>query len=132
MSKYCPVCEREYLDSYLFCPICGEKNIDIALKDFLCIQTDILIDAIKSFGAKNQSIKSVEEMSELTKELLKYEDYERFYDDISNITEEIADVLIMIKQLMLMFDNEPEVRKMIHEKTNRLKLRINERRLVYE
>ena len=61
---------------------------------------------INKFGKKNQIIVSIEELSELQKELCKYL---RDKTNIRNISEEIADVEIMLEQLKLIFENETPV-----------------------
>ena len=61
---------------------------------------------IEKFGAKNQIIVAIEELSELQKELCKYL---RYKTNIRNISEEIADVEIMLEQLKLIFENETPV-----------------------
>lgn len=61
---------------------------------------------IEKFGAKNQIIVAIEELSELQKEICKYL---RDKTNIRNISEEIADVEIMLEQLKLIFENETPV-----------------------
>lgn len=61
---------------------------------------------IEKFGAKNQIIVAIEELSELQKELCKYL---RDKTNIRNISEEMADVEIMLEQLKLIFENETPV-----------------------
>ena len=60
----------------------------------------------EKFGAKNQLIVAIEELSELQKELCKYL---RDKTNIRNISEEMADVEIMLEQLKLIFENETPV-----------------------
>ena len=61
---------------------------------------------IEKFEAKNQIIVAIEELSEIQKELCKYL---RDKTNIRNISEEIADVEIMLEQLKLIFENETPV-----------------------
>ena len=61
---------------------------------------------IEKFGSKNQIIVAIEELSELQKELCKYL---RDKINIRNISEEMADVEIMLEQLKLIFENEKPV-----------------------
>lgn len=56
---------------------------------------------ITRYGHWNQLVMMIEEMSELTKELCK--NY-RGVENKQEITEEIADVLVMIDQLKIMYD----------------------------
>jgi len=78
------------------------------------------------YGHESQTMIAIEEMSELIKELCKKQ---RGYDRHKNITEEIADVSIMIEQLISLYDCKSEVSKMIDYKLERQLRRIeNERR----
>lgn len=61
---------------------------------------DLYLQLIHKFGIKNQIIIAIEELSELQKELCKSLRGER---NIRGITEEIADVEIMLEQLKLLF-----------------------------
>lgn len=74
--------------------------------------------AIATFGETNQKLKAVEELSELAKELCK--------DILSignndNISEEMADVQIMLDQLLMIYGNEQEVKSQRGYKINRLR-----------
>ena len=62
----------------------------------------IINKIINKYGKKAQVLQTVEEMSELTKELIK--NINRGKDNESEITLEIADVLIMIMQLVEIYD----------------------------
>jgi hypothetical protein len=87
--------------------------------------------AIEAYGEVHQITKALEEMSELSKELCKVLcDYHEslnlgvmpgvpaeVYD---HIAEEMADVMIMVTQLEMIFNNTGAVRKWIDFKTNRL------------
>lgn len=66
------------------------------------------------FGDQNQITVAIEELSELQKELCKYL---RGDIDLLNITEEIADVEIMLEQLKIIFNNEYAVKE---EKTYKI------------
>lgn len=81
-------------------------------------------EAVKHYGKQNQVDMAIEEMSELIKALLKERraskefepsDYERKQDDIS---EEMADVYIMLDQLMVIFQNSEDI---VYFKSLRLK-----------
>lgn len=71
---------------------------------------------ITEYGYRAQKEKAVEELCELATELAR---------DIQGagrrdaITEEMADVYVVLAQLMLMFGNEAEVRRVIGEKIAR-------------
>lgn len=75
--------------------------------------------AILKFGQQSQVNVAIEEMSELTKELCKLN---RGHNNTDHILEEIADVFIMLYQLVLIFDDQEEKRVLqyIDEKTKRL------------
>ena len=79
--------------------------------------------ATDHFGATNQMVKAIEEMSELQKELSKNllgaENQEA-------IREEIADCIIMLEQMAYLFDVNNGIDKIKKAKIERLKQRIND------
>lgn len=85
------------------------------------MKTRIFKELIDKYGDK-QVIVAIEELSELQKELCKYL---RGKGNIENITEELADVQIMIEQMQMLFniDSYDLVRKM-DEKILRTKERL--------
>lgn len=97
------------------------------------VDTDVLNKAIDKFGTSSQIDKTIEEMSELTKALLK-ERYarktEHHLEAIANVCEELADVIIMLNQLEIIFTERykaipgEELQKMIDFKIERLKGRL--------
>ena len=82
----------------------------------------ILAKAIAHYGKQNQVIKTIEELSELQKELCK--------DligngDKANITEELADCYITMRQIMIMYGiSEDDVDKQLEFKIDRLAERL--------
>lgn len=92
----------------------------------------VLHKAIIAYGEDSQMDMAIEEMSELTKALLKHRrakngpEIQDFEQIRNNITEEIADVTIVLEQLKIMFDNEDAVEKIKSEKIQRLKQRLEE------
>lgn len=84
---------------------------------------DIYNKAKHVYGIDAQVIKAVEELAELQKELCKF-----LLDDgnMEHITEEIADVEIMIEQLKLIFENEKAVELIKKAKIKRLSDRLDE------
>ena len=71
--------------------------------------------AVQKFGERAQILVAIEEMSELTKALLKYIRHEDFnqgdYDDIvESIAEERADVSIMLNQLAVIFGKNEDAK----------------------
>ena len=79
--------------------------------------------AIGKWGSRLQLIVAIEEMSELTKEICKFN---RGKADISAIAEEIADVSIMLEQLKIIFGCADKVEEYIDYKIKRLSERIGE------
>ncbi len=79
----------------------------------------ILTETIDTFGHRMQTMVAIEEMSELTKELVKHM---RGRDNRDAIAEEIADVEIMLCQLRLMHGiKTTDIDALIAGKINRLK-----------
>lgn len=86
-------------------------------------------EVIALFGEQNQIIVAIEELAELQQELTKSlrKKEERFYRDDVNILAEIADVTIMLKQLMVLYEfNQTELDKVIEFKLARLRDYIEE------
>lgn len=67
-------------------------------------EENILLQAIVEYGAEAQTDMMIEEMSELTKALLKHRRKES-EETLDNILEEIADVQIMLDQMKLIHDD---------------------------
>ena len=91
-----------------------EKTVEVS-------ETELYARAVQKFGERAQILVAIEEMSELTKALLKYIRHEDFdqgdYDDIiESIAEERADVSIMLNQLTVIFgeNGEAEMEKLEH------------------
>ena len=82
---------------------------------------DLYTAAVKKFGKEHQLVLCMEEMAELTKELSKNM---RGSKNITNISEEIADVEIMLEQLRVIFGNRSEVDTIKAEKLLRLADRV--------
>ena len=66
----------------------------------------IIINIINQYGETSQVLQSIEEMSELTKELLK--NINRNENNEKEIIQEIADVIIMITQLVMIYKIDVE------------------------
>jgi NTP pyrophosphatase (non-canonical NTP hydrolase) len=76
-----------------------------------------ITEIINKFGETNQLIIAMEECSELIKEVSKYI---RTKDNKENLTEELADVCIMIEQIRLIVGiNELELYEMMQKKLKR-------------
>ena len=78
-------------------------------------QQQIINEAIRKFGMDRQIRKSIEEMGELIVAINHYADGKTTYEELCG---EIADVIIMAKQLQVMFG--VGVDDKIEEKFNRL------------
>jgi NTP pyrophosphatase (non-canonical NTP hydrolase) len=80
-----------------------------------------ITEIIDKFGETNQLIIAMEECSELIKEVSKYI---RTKDNKEHLTEELADVCIMIEQIRLIVGiNELELYEMIQKKLKRTRER---------
>lgn len=80
--------------------------------------------AIEKYGNELQTVVAIEEMSELIKELTKYL---RGKPSRNAIAEEVADVYIMLEQVMLMHDIRlSEVTNIMQAKLERLRKRMQE------
>ena len=89
------------------------------------IENELLSAAIRKYGVKEQQFMIVEETAELLDALAKYR---RKRVPASKVKEEIADVFIMLGQLMLMLPptESSEVEDFIKYKLARLKNRLQE------
>ena len=91
----------------------------------MCIRdrtnTELYRLALSTYGAEAQTMMVMEEMSELQKELCKHA---RGKDNQLSIAEEIADVLIMLDQMMILHDCESIVAQYKQEKLERLEERL--------
>lgn len=89
-----------------------KESADRPLKEFLC-----------KYGADAQVDVAIEEMSELTKALLKWRRSRKNVTELKklaeNIAEEIADVRIMLRQMELLFGCEKQVGKLMVYKVER-------------
>lgn len=82
----------------------------------------IIEKAIEIYGPEMQKTVAVEEMSELIKEICKDK---RGNNNYLHISEEIADVEIMLEQLKLIYNVGPLVEVQKQKKLNRLQERLN-------
>ena len=87
-------------------------------------EIEIMRAAIRKNGKAMQTVVAIEEMSELQKELTKFI---RGKGNRDNLIEEVADVLVMITQIQLMYHiPDDEVERIMHLKLNRLKERMEQ------
>ena len=80
-------------------------------------------EALDKYGAQMQETICIEELSELQKALCKNI---RGKGSMEDISEEIADVQIMLAQMILLFNLESEVEKWRKTKLERLRDRLSE------
>lgn len=83
----------------------------------------IFLKAIAKYGKEAQTDMMIEEMSELTKALLKYRRYPSD-ETIENIREEMADVKIMFDQMEMIYGDYTEYAKYTRAKITRLASRL--------
>lgn len=87
-------------------------------------EIEIMRAAIRKNGKAMQTVVAIEEMSELQKELSKFI---RGKGNRENLIEEVADVLVMITQIQLMYAlQDDEVERIMSLKLNRLKERMEQ------
>lgn len=78
--------------------------------------------AIEKYGTDKQVLKTIEEMSELTKELCKRDGSDESFD---RILEEMVDVQIMLNELFIIFNySGKEVEQWEEKKLKRLSVRV--------
>lgn len=80
--------------------------------------------AIKLWGKHAQLLQCIEEMSELTKEILK--NINRNKNNIAEIVEETADVEIMLEQLKICYDIEKQVEEYKAGKVEKIVKRLDD------
>lgn len=97
----------------------------------LCIPKRILQDAINTFGVDSQLDMAIEEMSELTKEICKIKRNEEgsIHGSLDALAEEMADVIIMLEQLKIIFSNRYAVDLWVNRKTKRLEQLVREQQM---
>ncbi len=83
--------------------------------------SEIFKAALDKWGADAQTVMVFEEMSELQKELCKHA---RGKENTEQIAEEIADVQIMLEQMMILHSCGDAVKAYRRSKTERLKIRV--------
>lgn len=84
---------------------------------------DVFRHALKTWGADAQTVMVFEEMPELQKELCKHA---RGEENVEQIAEEIADVQIMLEQMIILHNCGDAVREYRRSKIERLKIRLEE------
>lgn len=95
------------------------------------MRPEVLQQAIDIYGNRAQEEMAIEEMSELTKAIVKRhraKDKEAYDRAMQNISEEMADVIIMLTQLLMFYRNRKAVQKAVEEKVKRLAGRLESER----
>lgn len=87
-------------------------------------QKGIMLNALRKFGIDAQDDIAIEEMSELTKAIIKNRRYRNF-ETMENLYEELADVLIMCEQILMSLDRD-KVQSYIAAKLKRLNERLSD------
>lgn len=83
------------------------------------------------YGTWAQEEMAIEEMSELTKAIVKRhraKDKPSYDRAMNNIAEEMADVIIMLTQLLMFYGNRKDVQRAVDEKVKRLAGRLESER----
>lgn len=88
-------------------------------------QKESCVQIANHYGTDSQLLMAIEEMSELTKEICKYN---RGNDNREKIIDEIADVKIMIEQIEYLFKLSKEVNLRVDYKLQRQLRRIEDKR----
>lgn len=83
--------------------------------------TEVFRAALDKWSADAQTVMVFEEMSELQKELCKHA---RGRENVEQIAEEIADVQIMLEQMIVLHNCEDAVKEYRRSKIERLKIRV--------
>lgn len=92
------------------------------------MRPEVLQQAIDTYGTLAQEEVAVEEMAELTKAIIKRhraKDKGSYDKTMDNIAEEMADVIIMLTQLLMIYENRREVQQAVDEKVQRLAERLD-------
>jgi NTP pyrophosphatase (non-canonical NTP hydrolase) len=87
-------------------------------------QKSIMLNALSRYGIDAQDDIAIEEMSELTKAIIKNRRYKTFAT-LENLYEELADVLIMCEQILMSLDRD-KVQSYVNSKLERLNERLGE------
>ena len=87
-------------------------------------RTEVMAQAIKHFGRYHQIVKAVEEMSELQKELCKNHLEIGAMACVDDVSQEMADVEIMLEQLKMIFGNRELVEDWKELKLTRLESKL--------
>lgn len=87
-------------------------------------QDELYHRTLRVWGKEPQMLQVIEEMSELTKEILK--NVNRKKDNVKELIEETADVEIMLGQLKVCYDIEKQVEAYKAEKLKTIQQRLDD------
>ena len=110
----------------------GYKSVEL-MKKYVqrTMRPEVLQQAIDTYGSRAQEEMAIEEMSELTKAIVKRhraKDKPSYDRAMNNIAEEMADVIIMLTQLLMFYGNRKDVQRAVDEKVKRLAGRLESER----
>ena len=112
-----PECGRATKEASRYCPNCGAR-MDLDIADY---KQSIYEAVLNKWGKESQTRMMFEEMAELQKELCKEA---RGEDNADAIAEEIADVKIMLEQMIILHNCKDMVGMQMERKLQRLKERL--------
>lgn len=115
----CSICHIETCGDSPYCPSCGAR-LDNGEQEERIAQT-VYDFALNKWGKENQTRMMFEEIAELQKELCKEA---RGEDNTDAIAEEIADVKIMLEQMIILHNCKDMVEMQMKRKLQRLKERL--------
>ena len=115
---------RQARDKICYCE-CKNKELQERLSAIVApVQCDTYAEAVRAYGKQSQLVMAMEEMSELTREILK--NVNRGKDNVAAIVEETADVEIMLEQLKENYGIAERVAVYKAEKLKQIERRLNE------
>lgn len=102
------------------------RNKNCAMLDTLSDREKVFRSCISYYGADSQVDMAIEEMSELTKALLKLRRAKQGEAEAARIAiiDELADVRIMVRQMEILFQCRSDVEERIDYKVRRQKRRL--------
>ena len=111
------------------CEICNSESNVKSIIDNCCkaqkityepIENEIYQTVIDRFGEKKQVGRAIEELSELIKELIRFINGDERFCRYKTI-DEIADVRIVLTQLIIIFSDDSEIEQQIEKKLEKLR-----------
>ena len=127
---YMTICEAA--DMRAFLEACKKYVLPTTMRP------EVLRQSVDTYGNETQTDIAIEEMSELSKALLKYRRLEKHLEDFDceqmklDIYGEIADVIIMLTQLLMIYGGREEIKRYIDRKVSYLEARLRNKANVVE